>query len=386
MTPRTSRDMSEPVRGRRLTVVNEIDSFSVSDSTAATTRVPLDQVDFHFSAGAGSNESSVVSDTEHRGPQAFYSSHASNSGSRSSSLSLHIPPLQPVRKARYYSNALSEEDKEALARGEVNHNLKEYTPKDVVMHHESRKALVPQGPGYNKVRKMEALAGIERQKQHSQQSFNRKVRGSAVHPSFRFPNGGGEGSFITYSSQATQSMCNLRSPSAPPPQLPSNAPPSPSLPTLTSKFSFDTTSPPPSQSSHIRAASNGDYFSRHVPILRTQVPSPPSSDSSSRVRSPLAQEVPRHSYNPSATFDAFLVPHKSGKGEVLRESSNAKKVKGSADAGPLALQHSQSPMKDRKHGRRFSKVPSMLSLKKRASWRDLSKVGADSVPDVPRLP
>jgi hypothetical protein len=385
MAPRPSRDMPEPARGRRLTVVNEQDSFSGSNGTAATTHVPLNHVDFHFSSGAGSSESSPVPDTEYRGPEAFYGSHYSSSNS--SSHSLQVPSLHTSRKARYYPSALSEQDKEALVHGELNHNLKEYTPKDVVMHHESRKALVPQGHGVNKLHNMEALANIERQKQHSQQALNKKVRGSVILPSFRLTNESGKDDRITYHQQATQSMCDLRSPSAPPaPQHPSNAPPSPPPPTLSRKFSFDTASPPAFQSSHVRAASNGDYFSRHTRIPHTQLPSPPSSGSSSRVRSPLVQEVPRHRHNPSATFDSFLVPHKSGKGEVFRDSPSAKKDKGSADAGTSALEHGQSSLKDKKHGRRFSKVPSMISLKKRASQRDLGKACADDVPDVPSLP
>jgi hypothetical protein len=380
MSPWPSLDMSEPIRGRRLTIADSKASLPATDSTATTTQTPLD---FDLSPTARSSESGCAPETERRSPQVFCGSHAYSS----SSLALDVPPPQPAKNARFYSDALSEEDMEALARGELNHNLKVYTPKDMVMHHESRKALVPQGPGVSKLRKMDALAHIEREKQHSQQALNKKVRGSAILSSFRSTNEEGEHDRIAYHSQATQSMYDLRSPSAPAPQRQHKAPQSPPPPTLSRKFSFDATSPPSSQASHIRASNNGDYFLHRVWPLSTLLPSSPSSGSSSRVRSPLVQEVPRHHHNPSATFDALLAPHKSGKGEVLRDSPNAKKVKGStSDAGTSAVKLGQSPPKDKKHRHRFNKVPSMLNLKKHSSRCDLRKDISDDIPNVPPLP
>lgn len=50
---------------------------------------------------------------------------------------------KPANQMRYYSRALSEEDKQALAAGEKNYNLKEWNAGDLVRFHESRLELVP---------------------------------------------------------------------------------------------------------------------------------------------------------------------------------------------------------------------------------------------------
>jgi hypothetical protein len=52
-------------------------------------------------------------------------------------------PYKPVKQMRYYSRALSEEDKQVLATGEKNHNLKEWNAGDLIRFHESRLELVP---------------------------------------------------------------------------------------------------------------------------------------------------------------------------------------------------------------------------------------------------
>ncbi|XPS71986.1 hypothetical protein M3J09_004154 [Ascochyta lentis] len=43
---------------------------------------------------------------------------------------------------RYYATALTSTDKAALARGDENHNLKSWTPKDMILYEELRKSLV----------------------------------------------------------------------------------------------------------------------------------------------------------------------------------------------------------------------------------------------------
>jgi hypothetical protein len=369
----SSLEVPESVRGRRSSIADSKASVPASDSTSASTQAPqLGHLDFEFSSATGSSDSDFVPGSKQCGPSPIYGYHAYSN----SSLALNVPPPQPPKKGRFYSNALSNADKAALAHGELNHNHKAWTPKDMVLHHESRKSLVPQGQGVDKMRKMDALASIERDKQHSQQALNRKVRGSAILPSFRLTNDKGENDRVAYHSQATQSMYNLRSPSAP-------APTREPMPTLARTFSFDATEPPPVEAVHIRAPSTGDCFSHRAARPRsTLLPSTSSSDSSTRVRSALAPDISRHRHNPSATFDTMLAPHKSGKGEVLRGSPNAKKVKGSSSAGSSP---GHSPVKDKKQ-RRFSKMPSMLSLKKRSSRYSLRKDGEEDVPDVPSLP
>lgn len=114
---------------------------------------------------------------------------SSSSGSNGdNSLFPFTPVPKPSSSTRYYRHALSSEGKAALCRGELNHNLQVYSPDDIIKHHESRKSLVPQGVGANKLHKMEAFAKIEEDKQHSQRAFDEKVRGKAVLPRFRFTN------------------------------------------------------------------------------------------------------------------------------------------------------------------------------------------------------
>jgi hypothetical protein len=376
-SPRSSSlDVPYLVRGRRLTIADSKASVPAGNSTAARTQAPqLGHLDFEFSSSTDSSESDFASDLQQRDPQPAYSYHAYSN----SSLSSDVPPPLPFKKGRFYSNALSSEDKAALVHGELNHNLKVWSPTDVVMHHESRKSLVPQGPGIDKLRKMEAMASIERDKQHSQQVLNREVRGSTILPSFRLTNDKGEDDNVAYHRQATQSMYDLRSPSAP---LQRSLP---LPPTLARKFSFDATTPPPLEAKGIRPVSTDDYFSHRPsrPSRPRSMLSPPSPDSreSSRGRSPLSQG---HRHNPNTTFDSMLAPHKSGKGEVFRGSPHAKKAK--ASASDASSSPGQSPVRDKKQCR-FSKMPSMISLKKRSSRYDLRKNGADDdIPEVPSLP
>jgi hypothetical protein len=237
------------------------------------------------------------------------------------------------------------------------------------MHHESRKDLVPQG---NKLRKMDAIATIEQDKQLSQRALNKKVRSSAFLPTLRLVNEKGQVDPVTYHPQASQSMYDLRFSSAPSPKEQFRAPVSPPLPILARKFSFDAS---PSPVSHTRAASTGDYFS-----YRPYQPTPSSCGNSSRVRSPFSNRASIHQHNPDTTFDAFLVPHKSGKGEAYRGGANAKKQKGSESS---ISDHSLSPAKEKSSLRRFSRMPSLPSLKKHKSRHNLDKEEEEDVPPLP---
>jgi hypothetical protein len=270
---------------------------------------------------------------------------------------------QVPKKERYYSK-LSVEDKEALSRGEENHNLKKWSFKDFVIHQETRKELIPRV--MNKVDQTNALAGIERDKQHGQLALSNMTDsfvGQAVRKLFRIPlinvitdNGKEEEPTYTGRQYGSQSAYDLRSLNASASQLPLS-PPSPPSPVLDPLRTH--------QSSHTRAVSSGDYFS-HQPGRRTahhtRRPSPlasspkPHSDAStsSRVRSPLSQEL-QFRHNPEVTFDSFLAPHKAGKGETHRESENAQKSKGSPDDSPKPTRLS-----------RLSKMPSMPLLRKRS--------------------
>ncbi|KAI4943284.1 hypothetical protein J4E91_009483 [Alternaria rosae] len=242
-------------------------------------------------------------------------------------------------RPRYYAQALSVEDLKALAQGEKNHNLQEWSSERLVTHHEDREVLVP--PVMPMVEKMNALADIEHDMQQSQRAVAKTKEK------------------FWRSSQSTYDLCS----SMLPPSLPQS--------TLTAP-SEEYGAPRHRRYSHTRAASSGDYFSqpsgprtsayntRRISPLAS--PSGPSSSSSStRVRSPLKQEVLFRA-DPEATFDSFLVPHKSGKGEVLADSKNALRVK-----TPMASSSPSPSPKAMTKVRRLTKIPSMPLLRKRSS-------------------
>jgi hypothetical protein len=220
-------------------------------------------------------------------------------------------PSLPMKKGRYYSQALSHDDRHTLSHGVVNHNLKEWTPKDMVLHHESRKGLVPHGHGISNLDKLDALVSIQQEKELSQEALDKVCDLPKVpHKYLKIEEGHKER--LAHALQASQSMHDLRFTSASPKQM-------------TRTFSFDE-SP---KNTHVRAASSGDYFARQArparaPRRRLREPSPAASDASGRVCSPLTKSFPQHNHNPEVTFDAFLAPHTSGKGEAFRGAINAK--------------------------------------------------------------
>ena len=268
------------------------------------------------------------------------------------------------RPARYYAAALTEEDMRALTCGEKNHNLKEWCGKDLITHHESRKDLVPRV--MPKVEKTIALAGIEHDKQHSQRAVTKvtdKVRQvfGLARIKITADNGKEEEPSFQRLPQTSQSAYDLRSIDASAPQPSSSSTRSSPTP----KFSVENASIE-HRSSHTRASSSGDYFSQR-PSRRTSaypnrsrispLASPgPSSENSVRIRSPLAQEV-QFRHNPEVTFDSFLVPHKSGKGETHHNAVNAKKPK-TPKGSPVA-----SPQVTPKT-KRLSRIPSLPLLRR----------------------
>jgi hypothetical protein len=372
--------VGEPVRGRRLSRTPAAGSSSRYTDTAETALPPVYQSNSDLYSHAQSSDFGARSEDADSVPRSSYDTYRGSS-SISSAHYLQVP--SPIKRARYYSHALSTEDKDALAHGDHNHNLKPYTPKDVVMHHESRKELLPQGNGTDKLHKMEALAHIEQDKQYSQQAMDKKkVRRSSLLPVLRLTNEHGKDDHVAYHPQASQSMYDLRTFNPAAPQLHMDASVSSVQPPMSRKFSFD--EPPPAQSSHVRATSTGDYFT-HRTSAHPGLLTPPSSNASpSRMRSPLAPPT-GHQRNPSATFDAFLVPHKSGKGEAFRGASNAKKEK-AFKLSPSTSEQARTPVAQAL--RRFSKMPSMPSIKNRKSRRDLQQdmEEDDDVPPVPSLP
>ncbi|KAK1907196.1 hypothetical protein P3342_005520 [Pyrenophora teres f. teres] len=307
----------------------------------ATLEEPFHQPDLQF---LSSIEANLAADHHpaNDNQQERHTSTASQSHQhRISIMSAFSFEQAPTKKPSYYSQALTEEDKQALAYGKKNHNHKEWSAMDLVTHHESRKHLVP--CVMLKMDKVNALAAIEHDKQHSQRALS-QVKDQE------------EDATYSEQTQASHSTYNL---------LPSPTPRRPSLPPSlsTPNFAVDNASHERRQL-HARATSSGDYFSqrpaRRSGAYRASRISPlasvsgTSSDSSSRVRSPLAQEV-QYRLNPEVTFDSFLAPHMSGKGEAFHDADNAKTTK-----APHMSPKDSTEAKEKM--RRLSKMPSMSLL------------------------
>jgi hypothetical protein len=278
-------------------------------------------------------------------------------------------PQPPATKGRYYSHALSDLDKHALAKGEENHNLKDWTPTDLLQYQDSRIELVPYCE--NRIEVLTAIAQDKRcseqfllqvktTRQFLLQLFNgenfqvtadKKVRQSEGLPLIKL-NPDQIGNIATYNdaqatqraslgSDATQSMIDLR--------LPSSFVPMPPLPSSTlgkRPVSSNAGGGGLNRRSRVRPSSNGDSFAgRHGRHSSSQSGnSTLSTNSSNRVRSPLV-----HEYKAEVTFDSFLAPHRSGKGETFRDFVNTE----------VALQESRL--------RRISKMPSIPIMRKRMS-------------------
>jgi len=180
---------------------------------------------------------------------------------------------QPAPKPRYYAQALSVEDLKALAHGEKNHNLQEWSDERLYTHHGDRRGLIPQAMPLEE--KMFALAGIEHEMQQSQPAVAKtkeKVRNKLHIPRIKktTDNKKDEEHSRTQFWQSSQSTYDLRSSMLPPP-------PPRSTPT-TQPEEYE--EPRSRRYSHVRAASSGDYF--------YQPSSPRTSAYNTRRISPLA--------------------------------------------------------------------------------------------------
>ncbi|KAL5116225.1 hypothetical protein ACEQ8H_005890 [Pleosporales sp. CAS-2024a] len=217
-------------------------------------------------------------------------------------------------KPRYYEQALAPDDKHALAQGEHNHNLKTYSKHAVVKHYDARKELVPRGYGPDNTSLKDKKQQVKRQPL-AQPSGSR----------------------------------------------------------LSRKLSFDTAPEILSIRSHARHVSHVDSCSS-LSAPQSALPTPPASGPPSPMpwpivpRSSIATLASTHSHNPGASFDAFLVPHKSGKGETIRGSANAKKEKPPKKCGST-LQHSE--LASSGPSPEFSVASALSSFKNRRSPSDL---------------
>ncbi|KAF9737907.1 hypothetical protein PMIN03_012615 [Paraphaeosphaeria minitans] len=283
-------------------------------------------------------------------------------------------PRQPTN-GRYYSSALSDEDKTALAIGDLNHNLREWTGDMLVQYHVSRIELVP----YIEERQ-EIIAEILDEKRGSERfvlNWARQAKRFVCSPlsklqMFKEVNTHNEQT----RDEASRSMVDLRAASTPNLLLSPTSPTSSASPTPSTSgggFPFpEGDAQNNRQTTYNGTSSIGDRLSRQSTNTYT-MQSPHTSDSSrdstrnrarapdgrplvrradrntSRVRSSLASEAASYVAKADLTFDAFLAPHASGKGETHRDSIHIQK---------------EQP---RNFSRRLSKMPSMPQLKKRAS-------------------
>ncbi|KAF2789847.1 hypothetical protein K505DRAFT_197816, partial [Melanomma pulvis-pyrius CBS 109.77] len=221
-----------------------------------------------------------------------------------------------AKKTRYYSGALSKEDKQALAVGEKNHNLKTWTGTDLVRFQESRLELVPRSidnrdaviEELNKEKERAEQYLLREDKQVSRFLGFPRMKSTPARPASTRP--------IIHNPQSAPSTPELRVSSAPNSPQQSTSPP-----VFTTEFR--------ERVAPARNASAGDYFS-HSP---GRFPGRPLSQHTSRqhslstirVQSPLAKEFVFQP-SPDVTFDTFLEPHVSGKGEAYRGAGNAKKI------------------------------------------------------------
>lgn len=271
-------------------------------------------------------------------------------------------------RKRYYSSNLSDKDRTALAVGEHNHNLREWKDDDLVKYHMSRIEMVP----YTKNRQeviaviLDEMRGSERPVLKSAQQTKQFVGLPLTRLELISEL---ETNKVQTNKEACQSVVAYRAVSTP--SLHS-APTSLSPQKLPSSFP---SSKPELQGSHQSMNDLGNtsgYFDMQS-SCGSMDQSPCSSESSlnsgrnrvSRMpdRRPLVQKKDRpsrarrdfasesHLYVTKAdvTFDNFLAPHASGKGETYRDFLHIEK---------------EEP---RSFHRRFKKMASMPQLKKRAS-------------------
>lgn len=149
-------------------------------------------------------------------------------------------------------------------------------------------------------------------------------------------------------------------------------PPTPLSPPLSQPQRLSIIVDEPTAPGHSRTVSAGDYFSLpRVPPQRSLARVPRHTRSSGRMlpvrqpSSPLITELRLHQHRPDVTFDSFLAPHASGKGEAFRGADNAKKDKQSGDGAPDDAVPRELDI-SRRWSKHISRVPSMPTL--RSKW------------------
>jgi hypothetical protein len=196
---------------------------------------------------------------------------------------------------------LTDEDRQALAVGELNHNHREWTNADLANYHASRPELIPSDE-----RREERIEVFLNERRRSERMVfrvadqSKQIVGS---PLIRLEVvDEDEHEDETYEAQARNAASRPSNPRVSSTPNLSLTPTSPSAETSQSSFRF-----PDSQSSSGRR-----------PGLRP-------GDRYSFVSSSTSVDTQDFVASPDVTFDSFLAPHKSGKGEAHKDSDQARK-------------------------------------------------------------
>jgi hypothetical protein len=290
---------------------------------------------------------------------------------------------------RYYATALSTEDKDALATGELNHNLKEWTPEDLLRFHDSRLNLIHPGPEDQKAMVEQLMDEREKSEKFISELKKKKLvshflpffdSASSVSQPMR-PYRGNTSKLsvsvvpLTDDEQACQQGAHMRSSSAPVSPAFRSTDSSLSRPPIPSQLKSQTSvSGLPSRDPHQVPFVEADmhpsvrsWFGRSSSDLELTRPQsehdnrrPNGLRHSSYVTNELTplgvpSGAPMHQARPAVTFDAFLAPHVLGKGEAFRGAPNAL-AETSEDSGSSSKS---------KTCRRLSKMPSMPLLRRK---------------------
>ncbi|KAF2658424.1 hypothetical protein K491DRAFT_690164 [Lophiostoma macrostomum CBS 122681] len=295
-----------------------------------------------------------------------------------------FPQKIAKNQGRYYATWLSQEDKDALAVGEENHDHKEWA----VKFHEGRRDLA----------QASRLDGY--QEYFRQRGF---LENKVCRSSLGLPHSSSSPTDVSRQSPQFSTARCVSAPTSPAPTVsplspltqvsypPQDSPISPlSIPSRASESPKATESEPIQRQNSWSSkmsweAGTEDYFARpharphSLPTQRLTAVHRRSNIPRPRpVSSPEATGAPGSDQH--RTFDDFLVPHVSGKGEAFRDSENAKRLKNNKappEVGTDSIELKELDAMEKKQRKRLSKLPSastVLSRKSRNSGKSTEGV------------
>jgi hypothetical protein len=371
----------------RQTINNQYMEVLLEAASNMALEEPSTSLDVDGAAGSGLGEASInFQHCSNLSPQANIGTRAEDTDTPPSfdvTAWMSSPTEQePAKKQRYYSS-LSQEDKEAL---QERHGHKQGSPIDEVrLIDEGRRDLA-------KASRLDGFKDCFEQGTFSENKVRRVLGMEAPRPSSMILQ-------ANLSLQLPQLICASApvspvggSPLSPLSQVsypPRDSPVSPlSIPSPLSESPKATESEPELESLRRQTSSSSkmsfevgaeDYFTgpqtRPLSLPTNAVRRRSNIRPAPRrpVSTPLATDVRthEHEHRREVTFDAFLVPHKAGKGWAYRGAANAKKEKNEETL--LEVETSDSlELKDlddeKKQRKRLSKLPSASMVLSRKSW------------------